>query len=124
MKRMFATGVIVSALFTSVHCVAADDVMDRIKQLELQIQELKQLKEQQAVSAVKYDDCMKAFGREKFCACISTTLPRQVSFENYIHTMITPREVAGFAAVAPDQRAVIEATVAARDSCIEKGFFK
>ncbi len=124
MKRMFVTGVIASALFSSAHCFAADEVMDRIKQLELQIQELKQLKEQQAVSTVKYDDCMKAIGRDKFCTCISTALPRQVSFEQYIHTMITPREVTSFSSMTPEQRSVSDATVAVRESCIEKGFFK
>jgi hypothetical protein len=105
-------------------CNAADDVMERIKQLEQQIQELKQIKEQQNIAAQKSDDCMKAFGREKFCSCISTSLPRQVSFEQYVHTMVLSRDALGYATMSPEQRAVVDATIAAREACVEKGFFR
>lgn len=102
---------------------AADDVLERIRQLEQQIQELKQLKDQQAVTTVKYDDCMQAFGREKFCRCISTTLPRETSFEQYVHAVLTRNHQPGNSAVT-EQRMAFETATAAREACVEKGFFK
>ena len=124
MKRPFYSALAVALFCSAPYCSAADDVMERIKQLEQQIQELKQLKEQQAVFTVKNDDCMKAIGREKFCSCISTALPRQVSFEQYVHTLILSRDALGYASMSPEQRAVVDATAAARETCVEKGFFK
>jgi len=124
MKRPLCSILIVALFCSATLCSAADDVMERIKQLEQQIQELKQLKEQQSISVQKNDDCLKAFGREKFCSCISTTLPRQVSFEQYVHTLVTSRDSLGYATMTPEQRSVVDATLAVRETCVEKGFFK
>lgn len=124
MKRLLSFVLAVAVVQSSAYCFATDDVLERIKQLEQQIQELKLLKEQQAGSAIKNDECMKAVGREKFCTCISTTLPRQVSFEQYVHTLVTSRDALGYGTLTPEQRSVIDATVAAREACIEKGFFR
>jgi len=103
---------------------AQDDVMDRIRLLEQQIQELKALKQQQAVTEVKMEHCMKAVARERFCSCVSEGLPREVSFEQYVHTLVTSRENLGYEAMPSEQKKVVDATVAVREKCIEKGFFK
>jgi GTPase Era involved in 16S rRNA processing len=103
---------------------AQDDVMEKIRLLEQQIQELKMLKQQQAISAVKFDHCMKAVAREKFCNCISDNLPREVSFEQYVHTMVTTREILGYETITVEQKKIVDATVAVREKCLEKGFFK
>ncbi len=98
--------------------------MERIRILEQQIQELKVIKGQQAVAAAKYDDCMKAVSREKFCTCIGSSLPPAVGFEQYVHTMVTSRDKLGYDSMPVEQRVLVDATVAAREKCIEKGFFK
>jgi GTPase Era involved in 16S rRNA processing len=103
---------------------AQDDVMDRIRLLEQQIQELKALKQQQAVTEVKMEHCMNAVARERFCSCVSEGLPREVSFEQYVHTLVTSRENLGYEAMPSEQKKVVDATVAVREKCIEKGFFK
>jgi hypothetical protein len=103
---------------------AQDDVLEKIRVLEQQIQELKLLKEQQAVASVKFDDCMKATAREKFCSCLRSNLPAEVGFEQYIHILVTPREKIGYGTMPDQQRKTVDATIAARESCIEKGFFK
>jgi GTPase Era involved in 16S rRNA processing len=101
-----------------------DDVMEKIRLLEQQIQELKALKQQQAVTEIKMDHCMKAVAREKFCTCVSDKLPREVSFEQYVHTLVTTREKLGYDAMTAEQKKVVDATIAVRETCVEKGFFK
>ena len=54
---VFCASIIASPAF------AQDDLLEKIKLLEQQIQELKMLKEQQTFSARKSEQCMKAFAR-------------------------------------------------------------
>jgi len=103
---------------------AQDDVLDKIRLLEQQIQELKVLKQQQAVTDVKRDHCMKAVAREKFCRCVSESLPREVSFEQYVHTLVTSHENLGYEAMSPEQKKDVDLTIEVREKCIERGFFK
>jgi hypothetical protein len=110
--------------FSSSVAFAQDDVMVKIKLLEQQILELKALKQQQTVVEVKFNHCMKVVAREKFCNCVSETLPREVSFEQYVHTLLTGREKLGYEAMPVDQKKNIDATIEVREKCIEKGFFK
>jgi len=114
----------ICASFAASPVYAQDDLLEKIKLLEQQIQELKTLKEQQSVSVQKTDQCLKVTAREKFCTCIGTSLPRDVSFEQYVHTLVTPKEVLGYAGMTRDQKISIDATLEVREKCIEKGFFK
>ena len=109
---------------TASPAVAQDDLMEKIKRLEQQIQELKTLKEQQNITIVKSDQCMKVVAREKFCTCIGNNLPRDISFENYVHIMVTTKEALGYAGMTQEQKTAIDVTLDVRDKCIEKGFFK
>lgn len=108
----------------STPALAQDDLMDKIKRLELQIQELKTLKEQQNIGAAKADQCMKAVAREKFCTCIGNNLARNVSFENYVHTLVSSKEALGYAGMTQDKKNEIDSILDVREKCIEKGFFK
>lgn len=103
---------------------AQDDVMEKIRLLEQQIQELKVLKQQQDAAEVKFEDCMKAISREKFCRCLGNSLPREIGFEQYIHTLVTPREKLGYGALTVEQKKDVDATLEVREKCIERGFFK
>jgi len=123
MKRRTIMMLFCCSLSASAAC-AQDDVMDRIRLLEQQIHELKALKQQQAVTDIKQDHCMKTVARDKFCSCVSKNLPREVSFEQYVHTLVTTREQLGYAAMSTEQKMTVDATVAVREKCIEKGFFK
>jgi hypothetical protein len=114
-------------LFLSVSsplALAQDDVMDKIRLLEQQIQELKALKQQQAVTEIKLDHCMKAVAQKKFCTCVSEKLPLEVGFEQYVHTLVTSRDKLGYGDMTPEQKKIVDATIEVRDKCIEKGFFK
>jgi hypothetical protein len=119
--------ILLVALFVSIvttRAFAQDDLAEKIKRLEQQIQELKVLKEQQNLSLVKAEQCMKAVAREKFCTCVGSNLPRDISFEQYVHTLVSSKEALGYAGMTQEQKAVIDATLQAREKCIERGFFK
>ncbi len=103
---------------------AQDDMQEKIKLLEQQIQELKTLRAQQAVGKQKAEQCLKAVGRDKFCNCLGKNLPAAVSFEQYVHTMVTPKEEVGYSAMPPEQKTMVDAIVETREKCVEKGFFK
>jgi len=123
MKRHILFIVFCASLASS-SVFAQDDLLDKIKLLEQQIQELKILKEQQSITALKFADCMKAIDREKFCSCTSNNLPSEVGFEQYVHTILTPREKLGYDGMNVEQKKVVDATIAVREKCIERGFFK
>jgi hypothetical protein len=116
--------VVLCASFAATPALAQDDLQEKIKHLEQQIQELKALKEQQNIGAVKTEQCMKVVAREKFCTCIGNNLPRDISFEQYVHTLVSSRESLGYAGMTQEQQGVIDATLDVREKCIEKGFFK
>lgn len=111
-------------LFSSVATASQDDLLEKINRLEQQIRELKALKEQQMYFAAKEEECMKAVGRDKFCKCVAQQLPREASFELYVHTMVTPKDKLGYATMTPEQKASVDAILEVRDKCVEKGFFK
>jgi hypothetical protein len=116
--------VVLCASFASTPALAQDDLLEKIKHLEQQIQELKVLKEQQNISVAKSEQCMKVVAREKFCTCVGNSLPRDISFEQYVHTLVSTKEALGYAGMTQEQKTVIDATLDVRDKCIEKGFFK
>ena len=116
--------VLLCASFASTPALAQDDLLEKINRLEQQIQELKVLKEQQNISVVKTEQCMKAVGRDKFCTCVGRNLPREISFEQYVHTLVTSKEALGYAGMTKEQKVLIDATLEVRETCIEKGFFK
>lgn len=103
---------------------AQDSMQEKIKLLEQQIQELKELKAQRSVAKQKTEQCLKAVGRDKFCKCIGENLPVDVSFEQYIHTLVTTKEELGYNVMPAEQKKVIDATLETREKCVEKGFFK
>ncbi|MSM41468.1 MAG: hypothetical protein GJT30_17760 [Geobacter sp.] len=102
---------------------AQDAVQEKIKLLEQQIQELKALKAQQDLGKKKAEQCLKAVGREKFCSCLGENLPASVSFEQYIHTLVSSKEELGYGALPAEQQKMIDAILETREKCVEKGFF-
>lgn len=100
--------------------MAADDKDDLLKKIDALEQQLKQLKEQQQASNEKESNCMRVFGQEKFCKCIGENLPREVGLEQYVHTVITSKEVLGYNSLTPEQKKTVDQTLASRDKCTEK----
>lgn len=115
---------VVGCLLLAAPLHAGDDVQERIRLLEQQIQELKTLKAQQEMGKQKADQCLKAVGREKFCTCLGENLPSGVSFEQYIHTMVTSKGELGYGTMPAEQKKIVDAILETREQCVEKGFFK
>lgn len=124
MKKIFPAVLAIFLFATPSLAVQDDELLEKIQRLEQQIQELKELKEQQKVGAAKSEQCLKAVGREKFCQCLGENLPRDVSFEQYIHTLVTSKNALGYDSMPANQKQTVDATLAVRDKCVEKGFFK
>lgn len=125
MHRHLSVLLLSSALMMSSSAVAApDNLVEKINILEQQIQELKALKEQQAVSAEKKDQCMNAFGREKFCSCVADGLSSGTTFEQYVHTLVTPKSKLGYDTMTTVQKKTVDDIISLRENCVEKGFFR
>lgn len=124
MKKIFPAVLAIFLFATPSLAVQDDELLEKIQRLEQQIQELKELKEQQKVGAAKTEQCLRAVGREKFCQCLGENLPREVSFEQYIHTLVTSKDALGYDSMPADQKKSVDTTLEVRDKCVEKGFFK
>lgn len=122
MHKMVKLMVVLMLLVGAAPVYAQESMEEKLKKLEQQIAELKALKMQQSLTQQKADQCVKAIGKEKFCSCMAEKLPVAVSFEQYVHTMVTPKSQLGYDTAAPEQKKLIDETLAVRDKCVEKGF--
>lgn len=100
-----------------------DELMEKIRLLEVQIQELKELKHQQRLSTEKEQMCVTAIGNEKFCSCIAAALPIDVGFERYVHVVVSTTEELQYDTLKPEERKSVDAARATREKCVKKGFF-
>lgn len=124
MKKTLLLLIIALGLAAPVLAVQDDELLEKIQRLEQQIQELKELKAQQQLGAAKTEQCLKAVGRDKFCACLGENLPREVSFEQYIHTLVTSKNELGYDSMPAEQKKSVDVLLEVREKCVEKGFFK
>jgi len=101
-----------------------EDLVNRIQLLEIQIQQLKELREQQKLSVEKEQHCIKVVGTDKFCKCIAEKLPNDVGFEKYVHILVSTPEELRYESLKPEEKKLIDAVHASREKCVEKGFFR
>lgn len=94
-----------------------DDLLLQIEKLERQLKELRQV---QKSSGEKMEQCMKATGVEKLCRCLTEKLSDELTFEQYVHNVVSSRQELGYDAMSPEQRKKVDGSVAARDACVEK----
>lgn len=98
-----------------------DELLEKINLLEIQIQQLKEMKAQQGRAQEKERQCIAAVGTEKFCKCLAEALPLDISFERYVHDIITTPEESPKDSRTPDRQAASDPVHAARDKCVQKG---
>jgi len=122
--RCIILAVALSPLFPAL-CRAAsqEELLDKIKLLEIQIQQLKEMKAQQNKVQEKEQHCIMAVGTEKFCKCLAEALPADISFEQYIHGMVSSPEESREDSRKRDDRGSVDAVHAARDKCVQRGLF-
>jgi hypothetical protein len=117
---LLTAGCLVAGLCLAVPRAGAADRDELLKKIELLELQLKELKELQQASGEKESHCLQATGVEKFCACLAEKLPREVSFEQYVHTVVTPKKELGYEGLPAERRKVVDQTLTARDGCVEK----
>ncbi|NVN90802.1 MAG: hypothetical protein HXX11_09380 [Desulfuromonadales bacterium] len=113
-----------SPLFPAV-CRAAsqEELLEKINLLEIQIQQLKEMKAQQNKTQEKEQQCILAVGTEKFCTCLAEALPGDVSFEQYVHDMVSLAELSRDDSRKGGAKGDVDAVHAARNKCVQKGLF-
>lgn len=84
-------------------------VLDRIDEAEV-------LLKRQA-NITKFD-CLKAFGNEGFCGCVSQKLPMVFSFRGYIAIVTRSKEENGYAMLDPKTKVAYDKVPAVRDRCV------
>lgn len=97
-----------------------EELLEKIKLLEIQIQQLKELKAQRNRMQEKEQQCVKAVGTGKFCKCLADALPDEMGFEQYVHEMVTGADQDSRA--GEGQRDPKSARTA-HDTCVQKGLF-
>ncbi len=105
---------------TNASRAVAGEQEELLKKIEVLEQQLKELKEQQKSRSEKESHCLRAVGREKFCACVAEKLPPEVGFAEYVRIAITPKEELGYNGMTPEQKRRVDTTISARDACVEK----
>jgi hypothetical protein len=68
----------------------------------------------------KKSDCLKAFGNQDFCQCLSDNLPVPVSFELYVTIVTTPKDKLGYSELDQENKDIVDVTINAREKCVKK----
>jgi hypothetical protein len=115
--------VVVLLPLSPVLCRAAspEEIFEKIKSLEMQIQELKDMKAQQNKTEEKAQHCIRAVGAERFCKCLAEALPVDMSFQQYVHIMVSSSEALPDASGKGVNQRNGDGVSAARDKCMQKG---
>ena len=124
MRCLVLVLIVVPFIATLSQAASQDELMEKIKLLEVQIQQLKEMREQQKLSVEKEQQCVTAVGEKKFCSCVAAALPVDISFERYVHFVVSTTDELRYDSLKPEERKSIDAARAARDKCVQKGFFK
>ncbi len=67
----------------------------------------------------KKSDCLKAFGNQDFCQCLSDNLPVSVSFQLYVTIVTTPKDKLGYSELDQENKGVVDVAINAREKCVK-----
>ncbi|BDV44810.1 hypothetical protein GURASL_37330 [Geotalea uraniireducens] len=97
------------------------ELLERIKNLENQIREMKDLQKQHEDQRLreKENQCMTAIGIKEFCGCLTANLPKEVDFTRYIQTVVGTQDK-GVVPADMDKK-LAERIFMTRDICTGKG---
>lgn len=87
----------------------ADKALDLLNQLQAQVDE--------QAHATKYG-CLKAFGNDAFCGCLSSNLPFALSFADYVAIVTRSKEANGYAKLDADTKKAYDAVPSVREKCV------
>lgn len=92
--------------------------LDQLDHLKESLDKLETLAN--SITRQKKSDCLKAFGNQEFCQCLSDNLPVPVSFELYVTIVTTPKDKLGYSELDQENKDVVDATINAREKCVKK----
>ncbi|MBB5358056.1 hypothetical protein HDE76_001262 [Rhodanobacter sp. ANJX3] len=98
--------------------------LDQVDQLAHAHKALDLLNQLQAISdeqahATEFS-CLKAFGNEAFCKCLSSNLPMRISFADYISIVTQSKEQNGYDELSDDVRKAYDMVPAVREQCVSR----
>lgn len=120
-------GVIVSIvaifLFPLISCAQEKqlpvDKVDQLQKLDDVINKLDQLKNlTDSLAKEKYYKCVKAFGDNKFCKCLSDNMPIVNTFEDYIVIVTSTKDELNYNNRDKKEKELIDLTYKAREMCV------
>ena len=62
--------------------------------------------------------CLKAFGNQVFCKCVSANLPMSFTFSDYVSIVTQSKEQNGYAQLTSDVQKAYDAVPAVREKCV------
>jgi hypothetical protein len=65
--------------------------------------------------------CLKAFGNDAFCKCLSSNLPMQISFTDYVSIVTQSKQQNGYDQLSDDVKKAYDMVPAVREKCVPHG---
>ncbi len=95
------------------------DKVDQIQNMDDLINKLDNLKNMtESIAKEKYYKCVKAFGNNKFCKCLSDNLPVITTFEDYIVIVTSRKDELNYSNRNKEEKEIIDLTYKAREKCV------
>lgn len=118
---MVAVGLLWSAASFAAELTADKqaEMLEKIKKLEQQINELTALKLQKQSIPVKQEQCMKVVGVEKYCSCVVEKLPASVDYRQFVNLLLTPADQFGYDRMEQEQKNDIDLALVAWAKCVD-----
>lgn len=125
MKKAVLFLVVLSQLVLSACVYAAEDpkkqaeLLQKIEQLQRQINELKTLKQQKQALPVKREQCMKVVGIDAYCTCVVEKLPATIDYKQFVHILLTSSLELGYDKMESEQKKDVDAALVAWAKCVD-----
>lgn len=94
-------------------------LLQKIEELEKQIEEMQSLKLKKEALPVKMEQCMRVVGIEPYCHCICEALPATVDYLQFVQIMLTPPKKLGYDKLSSEQQKDIDQTAIAWAGCVD-----
>lgn len=78
------------------------------------------LKQMEIMTKKRLNNCLKAFGDDKFCGCLNDNLPVGVDFQLYIASTIFSKDELKYKSLSETDKTLIDNAVKIRNLCVNK----
>jgi len=95
------------------------ELMDKIEELQKQIEDLKVMKQKKLSLGMKRDQCMKAVGVESYCNCVVDKLPATVDYKQFVHIVLGTAAELGYDKMSADQKKDIDSSLIIWAKCVD-----